>query len=162
TARRGCRSPTRCGGSADATSGAGGARRHQLRWPPGALRRGARHVPAKRGASRFMIPFSYNVRSLAVRKTSTIAAVIGIALVVFVLAAVLMLRTGIRETMGSSGRADNAIVMRFGSQAELESGIDVAQVGLVAAKNEVARASSGQPLAVGEIMVVILLDKAGT
>jgi putative ABC transport system permease protein len=109
-----------------------------------------------------MIPLSYNVRSLAVRKTSTVAAVIGIALVVFVFATVLMLRNGIRDTMVTSGRADNALIMRFGSQTELSSGIDAAQVGLIGAKGQVARASSGQPLAVGEIMVVILLDKAGT
>jgi putative ABC transport system permease protein len=109
-----------------------------------------------------MIPLSYNVRSLAVRKTSTVAAVIGIALVVAVFSAVLMLRNGIHDTMASSGRPDNVLVMRFGSQAELSSGIDAAQVGLVGAKAQVAHAASGQPLIVGEIMVVILLDKAGT
>jgi putative ABC transport system permease protein len=109
-----------------------------------------------------MIPLSYNVRSLAVRKTSTVAAVIGIALVVAVFAAVLMLRNGIHDTMASSGRPDNALIMRFGSLAELSSGIDSAQVGLVGAKAQVAHAASGQPLIVGEILVVILLDKAGT
>jgi putative ABC transport system permease protein len=109
-----------------------------------------------------MIPLSYNVRSLTVRKTSTAAAVIGIALVVFVFAAVLMLRNGIHDTMATSGRGDNAIIMRFGSQTELTSGIDASQVGLIGAKSQVARAASGQPLAVGEVVVVILLDKAGT
>ena len=34
-----------------------------------------------------MIPIAYNLRSMAVRRTTTLASVLGIALVVFVLAA---------------------------------------------------------------------------
>ncbi len=45
----------------------------------------------------------------------------GIALVVFVLASSLMLSAGIRKTLGASGKADNAIVLRKGSDAELGS-----------------------------------------
>src|SRR5262249_11063573 len=119
-------------------------------------------VGDRRAAEDRMSPLSYNVPSLAVRKTSTIAAVIGSALVVAVFSAVLMLRNGIHDTMASSGRADNVLIMRFGSLAELSSGMDAAQVGLVGAKPQIARAPSGQPLIVGEVLVVILLDKAGT
>ena len=52
-----------------------------------------------------MIPIRYNVRSLAVRKATTLATALGIALVVFVLASSLMLSAGIRKTLGSSGRS---------------------------------------------------------
>ena len=45
-----------------------------------------------------MIPIAYNLRSMAVRRTTTLASVLGIALVVFVLAAALMLSNGIKET----------------------------------------------------------------
>jgi putative ABC transport system permease protein len=51
-----------------------------------------------------MIPVRYNIRSLAVRKTTTLATAFGIALVVFVLASSLMLSAGIKKTLGVSGR----------------------------------------------------------
>ena len=60
----------------------------------------------------FMIPLSYNVRSLLVRKTTTVATALGIALVVFVLASSLMLAAGIKKTMVSSGSANSALVIR--------------------------------------------------
>ena len=44
-----------------------------------------------------MVPIQYNVRSLFVRKVTTIATAVGIALVVFVFAGSLMLRHGISE-----------------------------------------------------------------
>jgi len=77
------------------------------------------------------IPLSYNLRSLVVRKTTTIASALGIALVVFVLASSLMLSKGIERTLGKSGRADTAIVLRKGSDAELASSIEEPQVGLI-------------------------------
>lgn len=109
-----------------------------------------------------MIPLSYNVRNLAVRKSTTIAAVAGIALVTFLFASVFMLNNGIKDTMGRSGRADNAIILRQGSDAELSSGISADQVGMLAAKEMVARAPDGTPLAVGESVVVVTLEKKGT
>jgi len=41
-----------------------------------------------------MIPVAYNLRNLAVRKTTTAAAAGGLALVVFVFASVMMLSNG--------------------------------------------------------------------
>ena len=54
-----------------------------------------------------MIPVNYNLRSLLVRKATTIATVLGIALVVFVLSSALMLQNGIKRTLGRSGRNDS-------------------------------------------------------
>lgn len=109
-----------------------------------------------------MVPFAYNLRNLAVRKSTTVAAASGLALVVFVFSAVLMLSNGIEKTLGRSAKSDIAIVMRKGSDAELTSSIEEVQVGLVLAKREVAKQKSGQPDGVGEIMVVALMDKLGT
>jgi putative ABC transport system permease protein len=109
-----------------------------------------------------MIPLSYNVRSLTVRKVSSLAAVLGIALVVAVFAAANMLSAGIKETLGSSGSSSNAIILRQGSDAEIASGIEEPQVGLLLAKEQVARAASGGALGVAEVVVVVTLDKKGT
>ena len=50
-----------------------------------------------------MIPISYNLRSLAVRKTTTAAAASGIALVVFTFSAVMMAANSVQKTLGRSG-----------------------------------------------------------
>lgn len=109
-----------------------------------------------------MIPISYNVRSLAVRRTTTVATALGIALVVFVLASSLMLGSGIEKTMGRSGRPDHAFVLRKGSDAELSSSIENRLVSLIMAAPGVAKDGSGAPLGSGEVTVVITLDKVGT
>jgi putative ABC transport system permease protein len=108
-----------------------------------------------------MIPISYNVRSLWVRKATTLATAFGIALVVFVLASALMLSSGIQETMMSAGRSDNAIVIRKGSDTEMASSIEIKNVGLIQAAPGVKRDEAG-PLGSGELVVVIAQDKVGT
>jgi len=109
-----------------------------------------------------MVPISYNLRSLAVRKTTTLATAGGIALVVFVLAAVLMLSAGVKRTLASSGSPDVAMILRKGSDAELSSGVEIPNVGLILANKQVARRADGTPDGVGEIVVVITVDKLGT
>ena len=107
-----------------------------------------------------MVPISYNVRSLLVRKTTSFATAFGIALVVFVLAASMMLQAGIQKTMGASGERDHAIVLRKGSDAELTSSIDLAAVKLVMTAPGVKAGPSG-PSAVGELAAVIAAEKVG-
>jgi putative ABC transport system permease protein len=108
-----------------------------------------------------MIPLSYNVRSLLVRKTTTAATALGIALVVFVLASAFMLGLGIEKTMVGAGRKDNAIVIRKGADTEMASSIEVKAIGLIAAAPGVKRNAAGRTLASGEVVVVIAQDRLG-
>src|SRR6476646_6048048 len=108
-----------------------------------------------------MIPLSYNWRSLVVRKTTTIATALGIALVVFVLAASQMLARGIKQTMGKSGSADKAMILRKGADAELSSNIDQKNVALALAKPGIKQARNGTPLGAGEVLLVLALNKIG-
>lgn len=109
-----------------------------------------------------MIPIAYNVRSLFVRKATTIATALGIGLVVFVLAASLMLGAGIKKTLVSAGRPDYALVLRKGSDTELASSIEVRTVSLVLAAPGVKKANDGAPVGSGELVVVITMEKPGT
>jgi len=102
-----------------------------------------------------MIPLRYNARSLLVRRATTVATALGIALVVFVLAASRMLAHGIAETMGRSGSASRAIVMRKGADAELSSVGEQRHVGIVLAAPGVKRNAKGEPIGGGEALVVI-------
>lgn len=106
-----------------------------------------------------MIPLSYNLRSLAVRRSTTIATGLGIGLVVFMLAAALMLSAGIQRTLVSSGRADNAIVLRKGSDGELTSGFDTNTAKLILNDPRVQHRASDAPLGAGELVVVLALEK---
>jgi putative ABC transport system permease protein len=108
-----------------------------------------------------MIPISYNVRSLLVRKTTTIATAGGIAMVVFVLAAAMMLSAGVTKTLISGGRPANAIVIRKGSDNELSSSIETNLVNLVTSVPGVKKDETGAPLGSGEVVVVIAQDKLG-
>ncbi len=107
-----------------------------------------------------MIPVRYNVRSLAVRKATTLATALGIALVVFVLASALMLSAGIRKTLAISGRPDTAIVLRKGSDAELGSSIEEPDVNLILAAPGVKK-EPGTPSGVAEVVVVAAMEKVG-
>jgi putative ABC transport system permease protein len=109
-----------------------------------------------------MVPIAYNIRNITVRKATTTATAGGLALVVWVFASVLMLSSGIERTLGRSGAEDRAIVLRKGSDAELASGIDDPQVGVILASTEVAKGTDGAGMGVGEVVGVILLDKLGT
>ena len=108
-----------------------------------------------------MIPLSYNVRSLLVRKTTTFATAGGIALVVFVLAAALMLSEGVSKTLVAGGRTDNAIVTRKGADNEMSSSIESKSVSLVLATPGVKKDETGAPLGGGEVVVVIAQDRLG-
>ncbi|MFO0590029.1 MAG: ABC transporter permease [Polyangiaceae bacterium] len=109
-----------------------------------------------------MVPVKYNLRNLVVRKTTSIAAGLGLGLVVFVFASVLMLSNGVQKTLGRSAEPNVAVVLRKGSDAELASGLEEAQIGVMIANPAVAKSQGGLPLASAELVVIILLDKLGT
>jgi putative ABC transport system permease protein len=108
-----------------------------------------------------MIPIAYNLRSLAVRRTTTLASVLGIGLVVFVLAGALMLSSGIKQTMGRSGKSDIALVLRKGSDAEMASSIESPTLALILSAPGVKKDESGSPLGIGEVLIVATMDKIG-
>lgn len=106
-----------------------------------------------------MIPLTYSVRSLMARRSTTLAATLGIGLVVFVFAAMLMLSAGVEHTLRSSGSDLNAIVLRTGSQAETTSAFAETSVPIVRAAPEVAPAPSGT-VSTAELVLLITARKA--
>ena len=108
-----------------------------------------------------MIPIAYNLRSLAVRRTTSLASVLGIALVVFVLAAALMLASGIKKTLMKSGSSDVAVVLRKGSSAEMESSIEAQTLPVILSTAGVRRDEHNAALGLGEVLVVATMDKIG-
>jgi putative ABC transport system permease protein len=108
------------------------------------------------------ILLSYSYRNLRSRRLTTILTALGMALVVFVFAAVLMLAAGLRKTLVRTGSFDNAVIIRKGSQSEIQSSIDRTQATIASTQPEVALAQNGQPLLAKEMVVLIELPKRGT
>ncbi len=108
------------------------------------------------------IPFSYSFRNLWTRRLTTVLTASGMALVVFVFAATLMLATGLRKTLVETGSPDNVIVIRKASQSEVQSGVDRGQAALIQTQPEIAVGTDGRQLLAKEIVVLISLPKRGT
>jgi putative ABC transport system permease protein len=93
------------------------------------------------------------------RLGSALVIVAGIAGVVGVLVALLAISEGFQSVLAEAGRLDDAIVLRKGASAELNSGLSREDVVLVAQAPGVLRNSSGIPIASAEVVVVANLQK---
>ncbi len=105
------------------------------------------------------IPFFYTLRNLRSRRLTTALTAAGMALVVFVFAATLMLVAGLRQTLVATGSPENVVVIREGSETEVQSGIERAQAAVVENRPEVADAADGEPLLAKELVVLITLPR---
>ena len=108
------------------------------------------------------VPLRYIARNLWVRRVTTALTAGGMALVVYVFATVLMMSEGIRATLVATGQPDNAIALRKGAGAEINSGIDRAQAAILATQPGLATDAQGRPLASAEPVVLISLPKRST
>ena len=108
------------------------------------------------------IPVSYIARNLLARKLTTILTAGGMALVVYVFATVLMLAAGLEETLVATGQPDNVVVIRRGSQTEVQSGIDRTMASVVESLPDIATGEDGRKLMSKEPVVLITLPKRET
>ena len=108
------------------------------------------------------IPFSYIFRNLWTRKITTLLTASGMALVVFVFAAVLMLDAGLKRTLVSTGSFDNAILLRQSSQTEIQSAVYRDQASLIETIPEVAHGINGDALVSKETLVLTQIPKRGS
>ncbi len=99
------------------------------------------------------------ISTLGQRIGASSVIVIGIAGVVGVLVAMLAMGEGFRHTLMQSGSNDTAIVLRGGSNAELNSVLDRASVDVITEAPGVARDAQGRPVASPELSVVANLPK---
>ena len=116
--------------------------------PPGDPGRHRRGTPEDRLMA---VPLSYSMRNLWKRRLTTILTVSGMALVVFVFAAVLMMAAGLQKTLVETGSDDNVVVFRKGSTSEVMSGIDRTQASIVEMLPQVAIGGEGRRLVAKEV-----------
>ena len=108
------------------------------------------------------LPLRYTLRNLWTRKLTTVLTAGGMALVVFVFAAVQMLDTGLKKTFVSTGQPDNILVTRRAAGAEISSSVDRAQASIVESQPEIALGLRGERMVSKEAVVLITLPKHDT
>src|SRR5579859_5166465 len=105
---------------------------------------------------------SMSLQTLPQRLGASSVIVIGIAGVVAVLVSVLAMGAGFRHTLADSGRADRVIILRGGSDAELNSNLTRADVDTISNAPGLARDSEGKAVLSSELVTVVNIPKIDT
>lgn len=108
------------------------------------------------------MPLSYVLRNLWVRRLTTALTALGMALVVYVFATVLMLSAGLERALVDTGSRDNVLVIRQGAETEVQSSLERDKAAIVAALGEIARGPGGEPLVSRETVVLMVLPRQGS
>jgi putative ABC transport system permease protein len=105
---------------------------------------------------------SMGLQTLPQRLGASSVIVIGIAGVVAVLVSVLAMGAGFKHTLADSGRADRAIILRGGSDAELNSNLTRADIDTISNAPGLAKDATGKALLSNELVTVVNVPKADT
>ena len=103
-----------------------------------------------------------SLQTLPQRIGASSVIVIGIAGVVAVLISVLAMGVGFRHTLADSGRADRAIILRGGSDAELNSNLTRGDVDTIGNAPGIAKDSAGKAALSNELVTVVNVPKIDT
>jgi putative ABC transport system permease protein len=95
-----------------------------------------------------------NIRSIPERWASSLVIVIGLAGVVAVFTALLAMAVGFESTLKATGRSDVALILRGGSEAELNSAFGLDSSDLIKEEPGIAAGADGRPLASSELIVI--------
>jgi putative ABC transport system permease protein len=104
-----------------------------------------------------------SIRSIPERWAPSLVIVIGLAGVVGVFTALLAMAAGFESTLRATGRSDAVLIMRGGSDEEVNSGLDRDATDLIKQEPGIAPGADGRPLASAEMVVIAeLLRKDDT
>ncbi|HYK65898.1 MAG TPA: ABC transporter permease [Patescibacteria group bacterium] len=99
------------------------------------------------------IPITYNLRSLMVRRTTSMMTALGIGLVVMVVVILLSFVSGLRRSFELVGEPGHWIILSRGTYSEGESYIPRAQSDILRSRPEIATDQSGAALFSPEMVV---------
>jgi putative ABC transport system permease protein len=103
-----------------------------------------------------------SLQTLPQRIGASSVIVIGIAGVVAVLVSVLAMAVGFRHTMADSGRPDRVIILRGGSDAELNSNLTRSDVDTISNAPGLAKDADGKAILSSELVTVVNVPKIDT
>ncbi len=106
-----------------------------------------------------LVPLSYNLRSLFVRKSSTLLTVLGIGATVAIVSGVIALQQGFASMFTTGGRDDVAVFLRPGANNEGDSQFSRDRgLKLIKSVPEIEVSPEGGPLAAMEAYLAVLLS----
>jgi putative ABC transport system permease protein len=103
-----------------------------------------------------------NLQTLPQRLGASSVIVIGIAGVVAVLVSVLAMGAGFHHTLADSGRPDRVIILRGGSDAELNSNLTRADIDIISSAPGLAKDALGKAVLSSELVTVANVPKIDT
>lgn len=107
------------------------------------------------------IPFKYNLRNLAVRRTTTAMTAFSITLTVAVFVVLMALAQGLQSSLATTGTPLNVMIMREGSQSETVSFVSRDALQVIKYLDGVAKDDQGKPWVSPEVIVLINLPRRG-
>lgn len=96
-----------------------------------------------------------NVRSIPQRASMSIATILSVAMMVGVLLGFLAMANGFRATLSGTGADDVAMILRGGSQAELNSNLQRTDTRLIEVAPGIASDGNGNPIMSAELYVIV-------
>ena len=102
-----------------------------------------------------------NLKSIPERWASSLVIVIGLAGVVAVFSALLAMAAGFQSTLQATGSNDVALILRGGSQSELNSALLRDDTTLIKLAPGIRKGADGKPLASAELIVITELLRKG-
>ena len=107
-----------------------------------------------------LVPFTYNLRSLFVRRTSTLLTVLGVGATVAIVSGILALQQGFKTMFTAGGRDDVAVFLRPGANSEGDSQFSRDRgLQLIKSVPEIDVGPHG-PLASMEAYLAVLLERS--
>ena len=91
------------------------------------------------------IPLKYNLRNLIVRRVNTLMTIGTIALVVGIFVALMSLANGLNIALRATGAPENLIILRQGSQTEMQSAVTKEAFQVIQTLPGIARDQQGKP-----------------
>src|SRR6202167_1856202 len=110
----------------------------------------------------FIAIIGMSLKTLPTRVGASSVIVIGIAGVVAGLVSELAMGAGFRHTLADGGRADRAIVLRGGSDAELNSNLTRADIDIISNAPGLAKDANSKALLSSELVTVVNVPKIDT
>ena len=105
------------------------------------------------------IPLKYNLRNLAVRRTTTAMTAFSITLTVTVFVVLMALAQGLQSSLTATGNPLNLMVMRDGSQSETQSSVPRDALQTLRYLEGIAKNEKGEPRVSPELVVLINLPR---
>jgi putative ABC transport system permease protein len=107
------------------------------------------------------IPLKYNLRNLAVRRTTTAMTAFSITLTVAVFVVLMALAQGLQSSLTATGHPLNLLIMRDGSQSETQSSVQRDAMQTIRYLEGIAKNEKGEPRVSPELVVLINLPRRG-